>query len=105
MPIGSQLPPNTQNISLQTNQIANVSFEGWGENLSELTVVNMFGNPINEINVDNFTSMVRNCEGLLRVAFDTNINNISNYDQYIATLNALDEEGVTDGLLIDPYAR
>jgi hypothetical protein len=30
---------------------------------------------------------------------------MGNYDQYVATLQELDEEGVTDGLLIDPYDR
>jgi hypothetical protein len=106
LPIGSQLPPNVQNISFQNNQISNAHFEGWGESLPNLTVVNLMGNPINNINVDNFISMVRHCEGLLRVAFEPNLSQtLTNYDDYVNALRNLDEEGVTDGLLIDPYER
>jgi Leucine-rich repeat (LRR) protein len=105
MPVANHLPPNTTNITFQNNQIRNIHFEGWGERLQDLLVVNFFNNPLSEINIDNFKSVIRNCEGLLRIAFDGSLQQMGNYDQYVATLQELDEEGVTDGLLIDPYDR
>lgn len=106
LPIGNQLPPDLQNISLQNNKITKAHFEGWGESLPNLTVINLMGNNIKNININNFNSMVRNCQGLLRVAFEKDLSqSLGNYTEYIDALKQLDEEGITDGLLIDPYER
>ena len=103
MPIASHLPPNMEHISLMNNQITKVGFEGWGETFNDLIVVIITGNPIREINLDNLALLLRNCEGLLRVAFDNGIQQMANYEGYTALLNQLEEEGSLDGCLIDPY--
>lgn len=107
MPIGSQLPPNLVRFTLHDNQIENATFEQYGELLPNLSVVNLFNNPLKTIDVDNARKMLSECQGFSRLALSNDIaslERVENYAEYFEMIVQLEAQLGFIGL-IDPIDR
>ena len=102
-PNGNQLPKNIKNLSISNNCITDFTFDGFGS-LNDLEVILAIGNPINKINVDNVVSTIKNNPNIVTIKFGDDIKKISNYDEYIQKLEALEEEISDEHFpMIDPF--
>ena len=102
-PNGNQLPKNIKNLSISNNGITDFTFDGFGS-LNDLEVILAIGNPVNKINIDNVVTTIKNNPNIITIKFGNEIKKISNYDEYIQKLEALEEEiGDEHFPMIDPW--
>tara|TARA_R110002126_G_scaffold34665_6_gene107109 strand:- start:5409 stop:7061 length:1653 start_codon:yes stop_codon:yes gene_type:complete len=99
MPAGNQLPPNMTILTLPNNQLTNATFEGYGENLEFLMVVNLYNNPIQTVDVDSLENLL-NKETLARFAI-TNPAELTNYDEYSQMIEQFEESHPNHGVYLD----
>jgi hypothetical protein len=99
MPKGNELPPNMTILTLPNNQLTNVNFEGYGENLEYLMVLNLYNNPIRTIDTESLENLL-NKETLARFAI-TNPSELQNYEEYTQMVERFEETHAEHGVYLD----